>query len=197
MFANPGCNYIDPVSELVRVFALADEPKLRLPRKNCPSEIAPEKFVSTLDSFDLKILRILQQNNLTSQRDIARQVNLSPAAVHRRVHRLHEIGIVARDVAIIAPERVGRPITLIVEVSVESERVEQLAELKRVFAQAVEVQQCYYVTGDADFVLVVTTRDMIEYEKLTQRLFFGQKNVKHFRTSVAMDRIKATLEIPV
>lgn len=158
---------------------------------------AREATLSTLDTFDLKILRILQQNNLTSQRDIARQVSLSPAAVHRRVHRLHEMGIVARDVAILAPERVGRPITLIVEVSVESERVEALTELKRVFAQAAEVQQCYYVTGDADFVLVVTTRDMIEYEKLTQRLFFGQKNVKHFRTSVAMDRIKATLEIPV
>jgi Lrp/AsnC family transcriptional regulator, leucine-responsive regulatory protein len=171
----------------VRVFAGADGPKFR--ERN--------HIVSTLDTFDLKILRILQQNNLTSQRDIARQVSLSPAAVHRRVHRLHEMGIVARDVAILAPERVGRPITLIVEVSVESERVEALTELKRVFAQAAEVQQCYYVTGDADFVLVVTTRDMIEYEKLTQRLFFGQKNVKHFRTSVAMDRIKATLEIPV
>lgn len=73
----------------MRVLALADGPKLRdSPERN--SE------VSTLDAFDLKILRILQQNNLTSQRDIARQVNLSPAAVHRRIHRLHETGIVDR-----------------------------------------------------------------------------------------------------
>lgn len=153
--------------------------------------------MSSLDAFDLKILRVLQQNNLTSQRDIARQVNLSAAAVHRRIHRLHESGIVARDVAVLAPEKLGRPITLIIEVSVESERIEALTEIKRLFAHAPEVQQCYYVTGDADFVLIVTMRDMVEYEKLTHRLFFGQKNVKHFRTSVAMDRIKATLEIPV
>jgi Lrp/AsnC family transcriptional regulator, leucine-responsive regulatory protein len=153
--------------------------------------------MSTLDSFDLKILRILQRDNLTSQREIAQQVNLSPAAVHRRIQRLHETGIIARDVAVLAPEKVGRPITLIVEVSVESERIEALSELKRVFAAAPEVQQCYYVTGDADFVLVVATSDMIEYEKLTQRLFFGQKNVKHFRTSVAMDRVKATLDIAI
>jgi DNA-binding Lrp family transcriptional regulator len=153
--------------------------------------------MSVLDSFDLKILRLLQQNNLTSQRDIAQRVNLSPAAVHRRIQRLHETGIVMRDTSVLVPEKVGRPITLIVEVSVESERIEALSELKRVFAAAPEVQQCYYVTGEADFVLIVTARDMTEYEQLTQRLFFGQKNVKRFRTSVAMDRVKATLELPL
>ncbi len=153
--------------------------------------------MSVLDAFDLKILRILQRDALTSQRDIAQQVNLSPAAVHRRIQRLHETGIITRDSAVLVPEKVGRPITLIVEVSVESERIEALTELKRVFAAAPEVQQCYYVTGDADFVLIITCKDMTEYEQLTQRLFFGQKNVKRFRTSVAMDRVKATLEVPL
>jgi Lrp/AsnC family transcriptional regulator, leucine-responsive regulatory protein len=153
--------------------------------------------MEALDEFDLKILSILQKNNLTSQRDIAEQVALSAPAVHRRVQRLQSLGVISSNVAVIEPEKVGRLITLIVEVMVESEQVEELTKLKAVFASAAEVQQCYYVTGESDFVLVVTTRDMKEYEELTQRLFFGHRNVKRFRTFVVMDRVKATLSVPV
>ena len=153
--------------------------------------------MEALDDFDLKILRILQDDNMTSQRVIAERVALSAAAVHRRIERLHSIGVIARNVAVIEPEKVGRLITLVVDVTVESERTESLAELKRLFSAAPEVQQCYYVTGEQDFILVVTTRDMKEYEALTQRLFFGHHNVKRFRTHVVMDRVKTTLSVPL
>lgn len=153
--------------------------------------------MESLDDFDLKILAILQKNNLTSQRVISECVALSPAAVHRRIERLHSLGVIAHDVAMIAPEKVGRLITLVVEVTVESERIEALTELKRVFSSAPEVQQCYYVTGESDFILIITARDMREYEALTQRLFFGHHNVKRFRTAVVMDRVKTTLDVPL
>ncbi|TIO55284.1 MAG: Lrp/AsnC family transcriptional regulator, partial [Mesorhizobium sp.] len=60
-----------------------------------------------------------------------------------------------------------------------------------------EVQQCYYVTGEADFILVVTVATMADYEALTRRLFFENNNVRRFRTFVAMDRVKVGLEVPV
>ncbi|TGR95743.1 Lrp/AsnC family transcriptional regulator, partial [Mesorhizobium sp. M2E.F.Ca.ET.209.01.1.1] len=60
-----------------------------------------------------------------------------------------------------------------------------------------QVQQCYYVTGEADFILVVTVATMADYETLTRRLFFANNNVKRFRTFVAMDRVKVGLEVPV
>jgi DNA-binding Lrp family transcriptional regulator len=151
---------------------------------------------NSLDSFDRKILRILQRDNLTSQRDIGKEVNLSAAAVHRRIRRLHDDNIITGNVSVVAPEQVGRMITLVVEISVESERPEAHEEVKMALAQAPEVQQCYYVTGEVDFIVILTTTDMAEYERLTKRLFFGQANVKRFRTFVAMDRVKATLAVP-
>src|SRR5262249_50983797 len=87
-------------------------------------------------------------------------------------------------------ERLGRSLTLIVEVGVESDRIEELDALKASFRKAPEVQQCYYVTGDVDFVLVMLVADMAEYEALTRRLFFGNPNVKKFRTLITMDRVK-------
>jgi len=151
----------------------------------------------SLDAFDRKILALLQADNLTSQRDIGEAVHLSAAAVHRRIHRLIGDGIIVANAAIVSPEKVGRPITVIAEVSVESEREEELDALKQIFIGAPEVQQCYYVTGEFDFVLVITVADMKEYERLTKRLFFSNSNIKRFRTSVAMDRVKTTLHVPV
>ena len=99
--------------------------------------------------------------------------------------------------AIVSPTRVGRPTTIIVEVSVENERLELLDKMKETFAKAPEVQQCYYVTGDADFVLILTVRDMKEYEALSRTLFFADENVKRFKTVVVMDSVKTTLSVPV
>lgn len=150
-----------------------------------------------LDSFDRKILRILQQDNLTSQREIAYQVNLSPAAVHRRIHRLHADGVVVANNAVLSPAKIGRPISVIVELEVESERPEELDQVKRSLAAAPEVQQCYYVTGEVDFIVIVSVTDMTEYEALTKRLFFANSNIKKFRTYVAMDRVKTSFAMPV
>ena len=155
---------------------------------------APE---DELDQFDARILEILQQDNLTPQRAIGEAVNLSAPAVQRRISRMQESGVIKANVAVIDPLAIGQTITLLVEVCVESERVDLLDAAKAGFASAPEVQQCYYVTGDADFVLVVIVPNMAAYEAFTRRLFFGNANVKHFRTLVVMDRVKVGLTLPI
>jgi DNA-binding Lrp family transcriptional regulator len=159
--------------------------------------LAQASSTITLDAFDLAILNILQQDNSTPQRVIGEAVNLSAPAVQRRIRRMEEAGIIQANVAIIDPARVGRPLTIFVEVELISETAEQIDAAKREFAAVPEVQQCYYVTGEADFVLVVVVPTMGAYEALTRRLFFGNNNVKKFRTFVAMDRVKVGLAVPL
>lgn len=151
----------------------------------------------TLDDFDRKILGILQKNNLTPQRMIGEAVNLSAPAVQRRIKKMTEAGIITANVAVVDPAALGHPITIFVEVEVISETSDRIENAKRAFAASPEIQQCFYVTGETDFVLVVVVPSMAEYEALTRRLFFGNNNVKRFRTFVAMDRIKIGLEVPV
>ncbi|PWE53895.1 AsnC family transcriptional regulator [Metarhizobium album] len=149
-----------------------------------------------LDAFDRKILEILQRDNTTPQRMIGEAVNLSAPAVQRRIKRMTEDGVIRANVAIIDPAAVGQAITIFVEVEVISETAEQIEQAKQAFAACPEIQQCYYVTGEADFVLVIVVPSMADYEALTRRLFFGNNNVKRFRTFVAMDRIKVGLGVP-
>ena len=149
------------------------------------------------DSFDLAILAILQNDAATPQRAIGEAVNLSAPAVQRRIKRLQETGVILASVAVVDPAKLGQPITVLVEIEMASELASEVDAAKRAFAAAAEVQQCYYVTGEFDFLLVVLVPDMAAYEALTRKLFFGNNNVKRFRSLVAMDRVKVGLSVPL
>jgi DNA-binding Lrp family transcriptional regulator len=149
-----------------------------------------------LDAFDREILEVIQKNSKTPQRDISEAVHLSASAVNRRIAAMEKDGVILRHAAIVDPAKVGRPITIIAEVSLESERLDLLDKVRKRFSACPAVNQVYYVTGEADFVLIMNVRDMAEFEALTRQLFFAEGNVKRFRTLVVMDRAKVTLEVP-
>ncbi len=150
-----------------------------------------------LDDFDLKILDCLQNDARAPLRSIGAVVNLSTAAVQRRVKRLEGSGVIDGVVAILNPARCGGRTTIIVEVTLESERMDLLEATRRRFAACPEVQQCYYVTGDSDFVLILTVATMEDYDRLAQSLFHDDANVRRYRTIVSMKRIKSSFRIPV
>ncbi|MEL7529357.1 MAG: Lrp/AsnC family transcriptional regulator [Pseudomonadota bacterium] len=156
-----------------------------------------EILSNALDSFDRAILRILQEDCTVPQRQIGEAVNLSTAAVQRRIKRMEQDGIISTQVAHIAPKAVGLPLTIVVEVELREETGGRIDEIKQRFHEAPEVQQCYYVTGECDFILIVIVGDMSQYEALTQRLFFPNRSIRKFRTLVAMDRTKATMQLNI
>lgn len=157
----------------------------------------PPANTPSLDSFDRNILRIMQASNRTTSEQIADQVGLSAAAVQRRVKRMREQQVISSDVSVVNPRALGRTMTLIVQVSLERERVDLIDQFKKKMKARDEVQQCYYVTGSADFMLVITAFDMEDYENFTREAFFGNTNVRSFQTHVVMDPVKVSLAVPV
>lgn len=152
---------------------------------------------ANLDSFDRAILGLLQQDNLMPQRLIAEQINLSAPAVQRRIKRLQESGVIAANVAMLEPMKLGRTLTAIITVQLVNDRPDLSRGFRTRIAQEAAVQQCFYVTGETDYVLVVTATDMDDYQALCKRLFEGDDNIRRFSTSIALERIKAGLHIPV
>lgn len=156
-----------------------------------------EKSPRTLDAFDRAILGILQRDNKTPQRRIGEAVNLSAAAVQRRIAAMEESGVIARNVAIVDPDAVSLPITAIVEVHLRDERAATSDAAKALFRDTSEVQQCYYVTGGVSFVLVIISPDMRAYEALTRRLFAENELVDRFRSLIALNRVKADTAVVI
>ncbi|ANN21230.1 Lrp/AsnC family transcriptional regulator [Amycolatopsis orientalis] len=150
-----------------------------------------------LDRLDVAILSCLQADARTIAESIGAKVGLSAAAVQRRIKRLRETGVIEREVAVLSPQALGLTMTFVVMVEMERESLAVLDGFRRQVLADDNVQQCYYVTGNADFVLVVTCRDMAGFEAFTRRMFFDNPNVRHFTTSVAMDRVKTGLTLPL
>ncbi len=150
-----------------------------------------------LDRFDLAILNILQKDNTTPQRVIGEAIGLSTPAVQRRIRRLQETGVIRANVALLEPSLVGRSLTILTEVHLRTERSHLETEFRhRVEAEAA-VQQCYFITGEADYLLVISVASMEEYEALTQRLFFTGAEHIPYQTSVVLNRLKVGMNVPV
>ncbi|MCB1469210.1 MAG: Lrp/AsnC family transcriptional regulator [Rhizobiaceae bacterium] len=150
-----------------------------------------------LDRADAAILEAVQRNNRLTSDELAAIANLSPTACQRRLKRLRQEGVIEADVSIVSPKAVGRPFSMIVLVTLERERHDIIDLFKRTIRESPEVMTGYYITGEADFVLVVTAEDMESYEEFTRRFFYENPNIKGFKTLVVMDRVKAGFELPI
>jgi DNA-binding Lrp family transcriptional regulator len=148
-----------------------------------------------MDDTDTKILRLFQSNARLTADAISAEIGLSAPAVQKRLKKLRDTGVIEREIAVLDPARVGREMTIIVEVILERENRAHLDAFKRRMREASCVQQCYYTTGEADFVLILLVRDIKEYEAFTQTYFFDESNISRFKTSVVMDRVKVSLDV--
>ncbi len=153
--------------------------------------------MTELDRFDRLLLTLVQQDAALTAEQLAEQVSLSPSAIQRRLRRLREQGVIQRQIAVLDAAQVGRPTTFIASLHVDSERADAMARLRSWLDAEPAVQQAFYVTGEADFVLVVTAPDAASYEALMARLLAEHPTVRRYTTQVAMGVLKRGLTLPV
>ena len=149
------------------------------------------------DSTDRILLEALQRDARVKMEVLAEQVGLSASAVQRRIVRLRETGVIAGECAVLDPKAAGNRVTVIVEQMLERERSALTDGLKRWLVAAEEVQSAWGVTGDTDFVLVVTAPDLESYERFTRRMMDENEVIREFRSSVALNRLKHSLFVPM
>lgn len=87
--------------------------------------------------------------------------------------------------------------TFVVQVTLERERSDLMDAFKKEMKANPIVQQCYYVTGSSDFILILTAEDMEAYDAFTREAFFDNTNIRGFQTNVVMDAVKTGLFVPV
>jgi len=160
-----------------------------------PACLAQNLRMMDLDEVDLRILDLVQDNAELPSETIAAEVGLSASAVQRRLTRLKRDGVIDRVVAVVEPRSLGRMVTVLVEVEIDNERRKALEGFQRWVAEAPEVQSCWYVTGDADYVLLVSTRDLDGYNAFIDRLMSEQPVVCKYKSLIALKTIKRGLKV--
>ena len=150
-----------------------------------------------LDDFDRRLLTLLQSDAGQTAEQLAGNVGLSASAIQRRLKRLRESGVIIRETAILDPKSLGSPVFFITSLQIEREHPELIAQLRTWLMGQEQVQQAFLVTGQGDFVLVVTAPNAESYEALMARLISENPNVRCFTTSLVLNVIKRSLAIPV
>ena len=150
-----------------------------------------------LDKFDSAILNLLQQDVRIPVAEIAQSVGLSEPACYRRIRELRLSGVIEREAAVVKPSALGWPISMLVLVTLETDRTQMIDKLLKRLHSVPEVLDAWYVTGDHDIVLNVIAQDMAYFENFTRRILHADVNVKSFKTLVVMRQGKKQAVIQV
>jgi Lrp/AsnC family transcriptional regulator, leucine-responsive regulatory protein len=150
-----------------------------------------------LDELDRRILNALQEDASRTNNELAALVHASPPTCLRRVKRLVDAGIIDRQVALLAADKVGAGLTAIVEITLDHQAAERMAEFEALATHEAAVMQCYRVSPGPDFVLIIQVADMPAYHALAHRLFAAHANVRNVRSFFSIHRSKFETRIVV
>ena len=144
-----------------------------------------------LDRFDVRLLNLLQADNLATAEALAREVALSPSAIARRIRGYREHELIAANAAILAAGLTADRLRALVQVQVhEHAEAKGIAALRARLAAAREVQLLLNVAGPVDLVVLVVTRDMREFNAFADAYFAEDPAVRRYETSIVRDEVK-------
>ncbi len=150
-----------------------------------------------LDELDIRILTQMQKDASLTNQALAEIVHASPPTCMRRVRRLIASGIIAKQVAIVATEKVAPTLTAIIEVTLDVQTAERLQQFEQRVEFEPAVLQCYRVSTGPDFVLITQVADMPAYHALVHRALTAEANVRNVRSFFSVHRSKFETNIAV
>ena len=150
-----------------------------------------------LDQIDRRILDFLQQQGRASNQALAEAVHLSPAQANRRHRRLEELGLIRGYEARLDAQRLGLGVTAFIHVTMERGHIRELPAFKQQVADLQQVQECYAVSGNSDYVLKVVARDLKSLSDFLMDTLMRMPGVNAVHSSVCLDEIKCTGALPL
>ncbi len=150
-----------------------------------------------IDDIDRQILTALQNDGAISNAELARRISLSPPAVHARIKRLEELGYIKQYLALLNRELLGYDMLCMVSVTLQRHQPEQIDSFHDVVRGMPEVLECYFLTGDHDYLLKVVVRNRKELERFLMDKLTRIPGVARVSTSLVLGEIKQTLSLPL
>lgn len=150
-----------------------------------------------MDQVDRLILDHLQINARASNADLARAVNLSPPAVHARVRRLEQGGVIKSYAAVLDQQKVGFDLVSFIQIGLSGHQIEQVQTVHDEVHKLSEVLECHHVTGDFDFLLKVVVRNRQGLHQFIVDHLVTIPGVSRVNTSVVLKEVKSTTQLPI
>ncbi len=143
-----------------------------------------------IDSTDKEILRHLQQDALLTHKELASRLNLSPTPVYERVRRLEKDGVIKKYVALVDREKVSKDLMVFCSIRLKEHAQQAGAKFVEEIVALDEVQECYNISGDYDFMLKIVVHDMREYQAFLMNKLASLENIGSTHSIFVMSEIK-------
>ena len=143
-----------------------------------------------MDSTDKEILRHLQQDALLTTKELASRLNLSPTPVYERVRRLEKDGVIKKYVALVDREKVSKDLMVFCSIRLKEHAQQAGAKFVEEIVALDEVQECYNISGDYDFMLKIVVHDMREYQAFLMNKLASLENIGSTHSIFVMSEIK-------
>lgn len=150
-----------------------------------------------LDKIDLKILKTLQENARITNLQLSEEVGLSPAPTLERVKKLEKHKLIKGYFAQIDKDALGISITAIIQITLTRQIENAIANFKKEINKIPEIMECYQVTGNADYVLIVMVKDIRAFEELINTRLSKMEEIGQMQTMVALSKPKDSKLIPI
>ncbi|MCV6615290.1 MAG: Lrp/AsnC ligand binding domain-containing protein [Cellvibrionaceae bacterium] len=155
------------------------------------------KKTRDLNTIDRNILRVLQKDGRCTYAELSRQVGLSATPCMERVKRLEKDGVIQGYSAIIDPNYLDAGLVVFVQIRLMRSDQDIFEAFRCAAAALGEVQECYLVSGNFDYLLKARVADMEAYRKFYGETLLTLPGVHECTSYVVMEQVKETLEVPV
>ena len=149
-----------------------------------------------MDAIDKRILRHLQRDAGVSAEALGDAVGLSRHACWRRVRLLEDAGVIRARVALLDAARLNAGLTVFIAIRTDRHDPDWSETFARATRGLPEIQGCYRVSGDLDYLVRARVPDMAAYDALYQRLIRAVP-LADVSASFVMEEIKETTELPL
>ena len=153
--------------------------------------------MNELSNSDRRLLDAMQRNTDLSQAELAERSGKSRTSVWRRIREIEEAGLIEGKVALLNPQGLGLQIHVLLSVSMVKHTVRTRREFEEHVQRLPEVMECYSVSGDRDYMLLIVSRDMDSYNEFLNREILDHPSVHSASSSFALRRIKYTTSLPL
>lgn len=152
---------------------------------------------TSLDPFDRKILAEIQKDASIGPAELSGRINLSVSQCSRRLQRLRDKGVITGSATLLDKRQLNLGITAIVLIKLGNHSPENEQKFLRRIESIPEVTACHYVTGDIDFILQVSTRDLESYDLLLRQRLVPSAEISECRTNIVLRTNKETSALPL
>lgn len=153
--------------------------------------------MESLNKIDRNILRILQRDGRISYSELARQVGLTTTPCIERVRRLEKAGIIQDYVARLDAQQLGVNLVVFVQIRLSRTAQDIFNEFSQAAAKLEQVQECYLVSGNFDYLIKARVTNMAAYRKFLGETLLTLPGVQESTSYVVMEQVKETQSIPI